>query len=258
MGSCSSPGRVRATNQDWLGDFASADDGPDQGRLFVLADGMGGEAGGEIASRLAVDVVGKTYFERPSEKPAEALEYSMMAANDTIHAQATASTELRRMGTTCTALVLRDSSAWVAHVGDSRAYRVRNGIAAPLTTDHSLADRGRAYAHVLTRALGVQPKVQVDITSAPVQAGDIFLLCSDGLWGQVSDPDIGDIVKSEPDSEIASRRMVDLANAHGGPDNISALLVRVERVDRASWVRAAARAVWRALAKYSLPTRSSV
>ena len=102
------------------------------------------------------------------------------------------------------------------------------------------------------------PKVQVDITSAPVQAGDVFLLCSDGLWGQVSDPDIGDIVKSEPDSEIASRRMVDLANAHGGPDNISVLLVRVERVDRASWVRAAARAVWRALAKYSLLTRSSV
>ena len=162
------------------------------------------------------------------------------------------------MGTTCTALVLRDSRAWVGHVGDSRAYRVRNGIAERLTTDHSLADRGRAYAHVLTRALGVQPKVQVDITSAPVQAGDVFLLCSDGLWGQVSDPDIGDIVKSEPDSEIASRRMVDLANAHGGPDNISVLLVRVERVDRASWVRAAARAVWRALAKYSLPTRSSV
>jgi protein phosphatase len=250
-GSCSSPGRVRATNQDWLGDFASADDGPDKGRLFVLADGMGGEAGGEIASRLAVDVVGKTYFESPSAEPAEALEYSMMAANEAIHAQATASTELRRMGTTCTALVLRDSCAWVAHVGDSRAYRVRDGIAERLTTDHSLADRGRAYAHVLTRALGVQPKVQVDITrgSAPVQAGDVFLLCSDGLWGQVSDPDIGDIVTGEPDPEIGSRRLVDLANARGGPDNITALLVRVERVDHASWVRAAVRVVWRALAK---------
>jgi PPM family protein phosphatase len=258
VGSCSSPGRVRATNQDWLGEFASADDGPDKDRLFVLADGMGGEAGGEIASRLAVDVVGKTYFECPSEEPAEALEYGMMTANEAIHAQATASTELRRMGTTCTALVLRGSRAWVAHVGDSRAYRVRGGIVERLTTDHSLADRGPAYAHVLTRALGVQPKVQVDTTplSEPVQAGDVFLLCSDGLWGQVSDPDIGDIVRSEPDPEIASRRMVDLANARGGPDNVSTLLVRVERIDCEWWVRAAARAVWRALAKYSLPARS--
>jgi serine/threonine protein phosphatase PrpC len=249
VGRCTSPGRVRATNQDWLGEFASADNGPDTDRLFVLADGMGGEAGGEIASRLAVDVIGKTYFERRSEEPAAALERSMMAANEAIHAQATTSTELRRMGTTCTALVLRGSSAWVAHVGDSRAYRVRDGIAERLTSDHSLADRGPAYSHILTRALGAQPEVQVDITrvSAPVRADDVFLLCSDGLWGQVSDPDIGEIVESEPDPEIGSRRMVDLANARGGPDNITALLVRVERVDRESWVRGAARRVWRAL-----------
>jgi serine/threonine protein phosphatase PrpC len=256
VGSCTSPGRVRTTNQDSLGDFDSPDSGPDKGRLFVLADGMGGEAGGEIASRLAVDVVGKTYFECPSTEPAAALELSVTAANQAIHAQATASAELHRMGTTCTALVLRGSRAWVAHVGDSRAYRIRDGATERLTTDHSMADRGPAYSHILTRALGVQPEVQVDITlvSAPVRAGDVFLLCSDGLWGQVSDPDVGDIVKSEPDPEVGSRRMVDLANARGGPDNISALLVRVERVDHESWLHAAAhivgraRSIWRGLA----------
>jgi len=246
---------VRATNQDWLGDFESPASGPHRGRLFVLADGMGGEAGGEIASRLAVDVVGKTYFECPSEEPAAALEHSMMAANQAIHAQATASAELHRMGTTCTALVLRGSNAWLAHVGDSRAYRIRDGTAERLTTDHSLADRGPAYSHILTRALGVQPEVQVDITrvSAPVRAGDVFLLCSDGLWGQVSDPDISEIVKSEPDPEVGSRRMVDLANARGGPDNISALLVRVERVDHESWLHAAARMVGRVWSSWRGP-----
>src|SRR5438445_8665624 len=221
VGSCTNPGRVRPTNQDSLGDFDSPDGGPDKGRLLVLADGMGGEAGGEIASRLAVDVVGKMYFKCPSTEPAAALELSMMAANQAIHAQATASAELHRMGTTCTALVLQGSRAWVAHVGDSRAYRIRNGATERLTTDHSMADRGPAYSHILTRALGAQPEVQIDIThvSAPVRAGDVFRLCSAGLGGRVSDPDIGEIAASEPDPEVGSRRMVDLANARGGPDN---------------------------------------
>jgi serine/threonine protein phosphatase PrpC len=236
IGSCTSVGRVRANNQDWLGYFGTPEDGLAKGRLLILADGMGGEAGGEVASRLAVDVIAKTYFEDASEEPAAALERSVTVANQAIHAQAAASEELRGMGTTCTALALRGSRAWIAHVGDSRAYRIRDGRLEQLTSDHSLAHRGTAYAHILTRALGVQPEVEVDVIPVPpARAGDVFLLCSDGLWGQVGDADIAAILAEDSDLQLASQRMVDMANMRGGPDNISVILARVERLEDASW-----------------------
>src|SRR6185295_9532220 len=112
VGSCTSPGRVRATNQDCLGYFEAADTTLTRGRLFILADGMGGEAAGDVASRLAVDAVAQAYFEHPFEDPANALERSVTVANQAIHAQAEATADLRGMGTTCTALVLRGSHAW--------------------------------------------------------------------------------------------------------------------------------------------------
>ncbi len=259
VGSCTSPGRVRTANQDWLGSFGSPPGAVDKGRLLILADGMGGEAGGEVASRLAVDVIAKAYFEHPSEDLALALERSVMAANQTIYAQALASPQLRGMGTTCTALVLHDWRAWIAHVGDSRAYRVRDGTVEQLTSDHSLAHRGPPYAHILTRALGVQADVEVDVirVSAPARVGDVFLLCSDGLWGQLQDADIGDIVAAEPDPQVASRRMVEIANMRGGPDNISLLLARVERVDHESWARLVAGLIDRVWARWTGGRRRS-
>jgi protein phosphatase len=240
VGSCTSVGRTRTSNQDWLGYFGASDDGPAKGRLFILADGMGGEAGGEVASRLAVDVIAKAYFEHPSEEPPAALERSVMVANQAIHAQAAAAADLRGMGTTCTALVLRGSRAWIAHVGDSRAYRIRDSRVEQLTSDHSLAHRGAAYAHILTRALGVQPDVEVDLipVSTGVRAGDVFLLCSDGLWGQVSNADIAAIVAADSDLQVASQRLVDAANLRGGPDNISVIVARVEGMEDESWARA--------------------
>jgi len=248
VGSCTSVGRVRTTNQDWLGAFGLPADARAKGQLFILADGMGGEAGGEVASRLAVDVASKAYFEDPSDDPVESLERSLMAANQAIHAQAATAEELRRMGTTCTALVLRDSRGWIAHVGDSRAYQLRNGCTKRLTSDHSLAERGAAYAHILTRALGIQPEVAIDIVTVPppLRPGDVFLLCSDGLWGQLRDADMAEIVASEPDLETASRRMVELANARGGPDNISVILVRVDSVGPRSWGQLVVHAIRRA------------
>src|SRR5207245_6156275 len=136
---------------------------------------------------------------------------------------------LRGMGTTCTALVLRGSRAWIAHVGDSRAYRIRDGSVEQLTSDHSLAHRGAAYAHILTRALGVQPDVEVDLipVSTGLRAGDVFLLCSDGLWGQVSDADIAAIVAADSDLQVASQRLVDAANMRGAPDTISVIVAGV-------------------------------
>jgi protein phosphatase len=240
VGSCTSPGRVRPANQDAAGYFSAPDGGRDKGRLFVLADGMGGEAGGEVASGLAVEVIARAYFEHASPDPAVALAHSVRLANQAILEQASASAALRGMGTTCTALVLRGATACVAHVGDSRAYHVRDGAVRQLTTDHSLAHRGPAYAHVLTRALGVQPAVEVDVVavSPPPRAGDVFLLCSDGLWGQVDEADIAEVLAAEPDLDAASRRLVDLANARGGPDNVTVLLVRIERAEEASWARA--------------------
>ena len=239
VGTCTSPGRVRRSNQDSLGAFGIAEDVPGKGRLFILADGMGGEAGGEVASRLAVDIAGKAYFEDPSNDPAVSLERSVMAANQAIHAQAATSEEYRRMGTTCTALVLRGARAWIAHVGDSRAYQLRGGSATQLTSDHSLAHRGAAYAHILTRALGIEGEIAVDLVSvpAPLRPGDVFLLCSDGLWGQLHDTDMANILAAEPDLDTAGQRMIELANARGGPDNISVILVRIEAVDHGSWPR---------------------
>lgn len=261
VGSCTSPGRARATNQDSLGYFETADTALTRGRLFILADGMGGEAAGDVASRLAVDVVARAYFEHPGEEPARALERSVMAANQAIHAQGAAAENLRGMGTTCTALVLRGARAWIAHVGDSRAYRLQDGRLERLTTDHSLAHRGPSYAHVLTRALGVQPAVEVDLiaVSTTVRAGDVFLLCSDGLWGQVGDEDIAAILAAEADLQLASQRMVDMANMRGGPDNISVIVVRVEAVEAPSWARAVTARIgraWRRVVRADAPDPS--
>ena len=257
VGSCTSPGRARPTNQDFFGHFGGTDDAPGKGRLFVLADGMGGEAAGDVASRLAVEVVAREYFAHPSEEPGTALERSVMAANEAIHAHAAATEGLLGMGTTCTALVLRGARAWIAHVGDSRAYRLRDGRLERLTTDHSLAHRGPAFAHVLTRALGVGPAVEIDLVPVPPAVkGDVFLLCSDGLWGQLSDADLTGVLRAVDDLQAASERMVDMANARGGPDNISVILARLERVDDPSWTRALTgglRRAWRRLARRDAP-----
>jgi PPM family protein phosphatase len=257
VGSCTSPGRARATNQDFLGHFGGVDHASGMGRLFVLADGMGGEAAGDVASRLAVEVIAREYFARPSDEPGTALERSVMAANEAIHAHAAATEGLQGMGTTCTALVLRGARAWIAHVGDSRAYRLRDGRLERLTTDHSLAHRGPAYAHVLTRALGVRPAVEIDLVPVPAAvAGDVFLLCSDGLWGQVSDEDLAALLGADDDLQAASERMVDMANARGGPDNISVILARLEGVDDASWARAFTGGIgraWRRLTRRATP-----
>ena len=232
LGSLSSVGRVREGNEDAFGCFQPSDTRGlrVKGRLFVLADGMGGEAAGEVASQTAVEVTRNTYFTDPFRDPVRALEKSLMLANEAIHRQASQNPELKRMGTTCTALVLRDQRAYVAHVGDSRAYLIRDGAIVRLTRDHSMAEKGRAFAHILTRALGVEPAVEVDLLDAPLglQARDIFLLCSDGLWGQVEDQELLAIAGAEPDPEDACRRLVNLANQRGGPDNITVVIVRVE------------------------------
>jgi serine/threonine protein phosphatase PrpC len=211
----------------------------ERGHLFLVADGMGAHAVGEKASEQAARVIPHTYHKHADLGPASALHKAFVEANASIHACGQANREFQGMGTTSTALLLRPEGAWVGHVGDSRVYRVRGGVIEQLSCDHSLIweyarlkkidpeDVQDIPGNVIHRCLGPEPSVQIDVEGPHnVRVGDLFVLCSDGLSGQVSDPEIGALVSSLPPAE-ACRFLVDLANLRGGPDNITVLIVRI-------------------------------
>jgi serine/threonine protein phosphatase PrpC len=211
----------------------------ERGHLFLVADGMGAHAVGEKASEQAAALVPHTYLKHAQQGPAPALRKAFVEANASIHACGQANREFAGMGTTATALLLRPEGAWVGHVGDSRAYRIRDGVIEQLSYDHSLVwEYARIKqidpdevedipANVIHRCLGPEPLVQVDVEGPhPLRPGDTFLLCSDGLSGPVTDHEIGAVVSVLPPAE-ACRFLVDLANLRGGPDNITVLIVRV-------------------------------
>lgn len=239
----------RADNQDSYGAF------PEQGRqdlltpfglLFIVADGMGGHVGGREASQLAVKTVEATYFTEPPDDVGERLGMAIEAANEQIFDRARLDPSLHGMGTTCTTLVLRGQSAYLAHVGDSRAYRLRDGALEQLTLDHSrVAELVREnlisaedaaqhpYRNVLSRALGTAPEVEVDIDGPiAVQPGDVFLLCSDGL-NYLTDDEIKATMLAYP-PQAACDRLVEQANDRGGVDNVTMQIVQVDHLpDRA-------------------------
>jgi protein phosphatase len=209
-----------------------------EGHLFLVADGMGAHAVGEKASELAATIIPLTYTKHAQQGPVSALRKAFIEANASIHARGQQNREFEGMGTTGTAVLLRAEGAWVGNVGDSRAYRVRAGRIEQLSFDHSLLWVYARQQHidpeavhnipsnVIVRSLGPEPLVQVDIEGPhPIQPGDLFLLCSDGLSGQLTDAEIGAVATSLPPAE-ACRFLVDLANLRGGPDNITVLLVR--------------------------------
>jgi protein phosphatase len=209
-----------------------------KGHVFLVADGMGGHAVGELASQLAAGVIPHTYYKYAHQGPVPALRKAFLEANASIHARGQANREFEGMGTTATTLLLRPEGVWVGHVGDSRAYRIRGGAIEQLSFDHSfvweVARQRRidpasvdAPSNVLIRSLGPVPLVQTDVEGPyPVQEGDIFLLCSDGLSGQLTDHEIGALASVLAPAE-ACRFLVDLANLRGGPDNITVVVVRV-------------------------------
>lgn len=211
-----------------------------RGHLFMVADGMGAHAAGELASKLATDIVPLTYHKLVEQPPPQALQAALVDANAQIHSRGQASEDFRGMGTTASVLVLLPQGALVAQVGDSRVYRWRNEGLEQLTFDHSLVWELRATGqiaadatpsfvpkNVITRSLGPNAQVQVDLEGVfPVQVGDTFLLCSDGLSGQVEDDEIGKVLGCLPLDE-AVRALVDLANLRGGPDNITVVAARV-------------------------------
>lgn len=209
------------------------------GHLFLVADGMGGHAVGELASKLAADTVPLTFQKQRDLGLPDALRASLEVANNTIYERGRLNRDFLRMGTTCTTLVLSSEGAIVAHVGDSRAYRIRGSVIEQITFDHSLQweliRQGamspeevyeREPRNVITRCLGPDPRVDVDTEGPfPVQPGDVYVLCSDGLHGLVSDSEIGMIGKELGPAD-ACQLLVDLANVRGGNDNITVVVVK--------------------------------
>ena len=237
-------GLRRSNNQDShaVALAASQERFDSRGHVFVVADGMGAHAAGELASKLATDYIPLTYNKLPDLTPPDALLEAVQQANRHINARGEADPSFRGMGTTVDTLVLLPQGALIAHVGDSRVYRLRDECLEQLTFDHSLVWEMRAAGHlpeneedvpsfiprnVITRSMGPNPDVQVDIEGPfPVQIGDTFLLCSDGLSGRVSDTEIGQILTTLAPHE-ATQALVHLANLRGGPDNITVVIARV-------------------------------
>ncbi len=209
--------------------------------VFVVADGMGGAQAGEVASGLAVEAFAQGLTESGSAE--ERLASTAREANRRIFELASSQRERAGMGTTLTAAYLDDSQLAIAHVGDSRAYLFRAGELQRLTQDHSLVDelvrRGKlteeeAAEHpqrsIITRALGPEPDVEVDTWTYPVRAGDLLLLCSDGLTSMVSEERVAEILAGADDLETAAQALIDEANRAGGRDNITVVLFRLEEV----------------------------
>ena len=227
-------------------DVRQHDIGP-RGTLFVVADGMGGAAAGELASQMATDAIYahllKTWNEDEAtpQRFAYRLKEAVEVANASIHAHAKAHLEVRGMGTTTTAAGVLNDHLYLTQVGDSRAYLIRGGQAHQITKDQSLMQRlveageltEEEAAHserrnIILQALGPDPKVKVDLTHQEVRRGDVLVLCSDGLSGQVKKDEIAEIVNQSPDLSAACDRLIALANERGGPDNITVVVARFD------------------------------
>jgi protein phosphatase len=244
-GLCSESGPVRGHNEDCAGALVAPEGAEDFVHpVFVVADGLGGHAAGEVASRLAVDTVTQRWSARAGDDPAKLLRSCAREANSAI---VSASYDRGRsgMGSTLTALAVAGREALIAHVGDSRAYLVRQDSCLQLTTDHSrvgemlrmkLITPERAATHParsqLTRSLGGALSLQVDLVRQDVEVGDTFVLCSDGLWGDVARSEIQVMVDAigsaaVPDAASAALGLVGLAIERGAADNVTAVVVRV-------------------------------
>ncbi len=230
-------GRKRPSNEDAFG--FSVEDG-----VYVVCDGMGGAAAGEIASSVAVDEVLRLLAGRGQDDLVSmpgAVEEAIVAANDAIFSRAQSNQHLSGMGTTLVALAAQEKSVWVLNVGDSRCYRLRNRCLELLTLDHSLVEEqvrmGRMtrseamrspYKNVITRALGTQGRVTPDVFGMEAEPQDLFLLCTDGLTRELPDNEIASLLSNDLPLEELCAGLVDAAKKAGGHDNITCLVVRAE------------------------------
>jgi serine/threonine protein phosphatase PrpC len=219
--------------------------------LFVVADGMGGHAGGEYASAIAVNTVEEvvadleikpeaTDLTDPVDVMRDRITQAIRLAGRRIFEKARQQPEFHGMGTTAVVLVLRAGNAYVAHVGDSRVYRLRDGVIEQITEDHSLIAeklrhglitpeeaKNHRMRNVITRSLGYQEDVEVDLQVLAVRRGDTFLMCSDGLSGHVQDTEMGESMTRQG-PQVAARGLIELACERGGEDNITTIIARVD------------------------------
>jgi serine/threonine protein phosphatase PrpC len=229
---------------------------PESERLAIVADGMGGHASGEVASRMAVDTIAG-FFKATQEEQQLTWPFKMdrghrydvnrmvtaiKLANLKIHEQAQKDPRCHGMGTTVVSTLFLDDALVVGHVGDSRVYRRRDDVLEQITEDHSLLndyikmkhlspDEIAAFPHknVIVRALGMKDTVQVDVHMDTPRMGDVYLLCSDGLSGMVKDEEISDIAIGERDLDVMCERLITTANKNGGLDNITVVAIRLEQ-----------------------------
>jgi protein phosphatase len=256
-GGISDIGRVRKNNEDCF----SMDE---RLGLFLVADGMGGHASGEVASRMAVEIINETYSRPfkgrkgpllgnydPTLTPASnRVLSSIRFANMAIFDAAQRKKEYHGMGTTIVALLIQDETATIANVGDSRIYRIREGLIEQLTEDHSLVyqqlkigliteeeARTSKAKNIITRALGVMKNVPIDVDEHVIQEDDRFILCSDGLTDLVKDEEILEIVTNNKEGPSQTcNLLIELANKRGGHDNITVLLVHIRKLRNKWWI----------------------
>ena len=241
----SHPGQIRELNEDSYGiveeQSVPAEAVAHKGRLYAVADGMGGHAAGEVASQQAIASLFEHYYANLELAPAESLQEAIARANKAIFSRS--SGDKAGMGTTLVAGVIKDSRLWVLNVGDSRAYLVREGEISQITHDHSWVgeqvDAGvlteeqahqHIYRNVITRSLGNTARIEADLFQRELAAGDVLVLCSDGLTNLVTDDEISEAI-SEGSLADAVQHLVGLANARGGPDNVTVVAVRTPQPD---------------------------
>lgn len=227
-------GLVRNANQDSY--YA------DESGLFIIADGMGGHAGGECASRMAVDGI-RAYIKKNAhlvkENPAALLAGAVKSANSEIYNKTLGNKSLSGMGTTAEVCLIAGAELHIAHVGDSRAYLFSGGALGRITTDHSFVEQlvesgaitpGEAQNHpdknIITRAVGTEAKITADLYCRKTKKDDMLLMCSDGLSNMVSDKEIEEVLKSGKTTKEIGQRLVEMAKKNGGADNITVIVVK--------------------------------
>jgi len=252
IASASHPGMRKKENEDYCAHFPPEDGSVNRkGTLLALADGMGGRVGGALASKLAVEVLMQEYYKDYFSPIPDALEQAFIRVNEEVIAKGKTDTELEGMATTLTAVVLKDDKMYHAHVGDSRAYIIYGDSISHFTEDHSyVANLVKAgaiteeaalthpQANILMKAIGIDSELKIDLSEKHrnLKKNEYILLCCDGLYKEVPDEEILEIVQEYPAPDVACKKLVEKANENGGDDNITVMIAKIDKVNFASGI----------------------